>query len=492
MKNWRFLGICAGLLMTFAAQAADKNQQSSEYDISAREAEQKKVAEEVSMYPFVRSGAVPAEGVAGIKVNGNKVILLSYDDRYSVSESKDDLQFDQVDFFSKYPGLQTVELSGIGLDAKKLENLQKFIPKNIKGLAVRNCEVPKNETSRLADIIKVRNELVSFSMFFPKCDSETSVQFLEALNGYKDMRYLNFTFGHINSAGCKMIAELLKNSAGTIKGITIGVGIVENDEKHEGLQAVFEEIKGLSKLEKLEISFVEFPEELSGDLFKLIGDLGNLKDLRLFFGNHKDYDQKKLFENIEVCRDSIEKLKQLETLDISLMGLTGSFMQLLGQAVAVLPELRTLNISGNKLDEKAAEIFSNSFKNTDKLQVLMATDCCMDAQIFAALTRNLGSTALQLGYFSGNTIKGGIKNLPISAMADLTAVDFSDNDLGYGDVKVFTEQLKSNTSLKVINFGRNSGIVKAGSAEKAIAHDELEQWKLKTFADECAPALLGI
>lgn len=492
MKILRFSGICVGLLMTFALQAQNNSQQSSEYDINAREAEQKKAAEEVSMYPFVKSSAVPTEGVAGVKVDGNKVILLSYDDRYSVSESNEEILFDQVDFFSKYPELQTVELSGIGLDAKKLENLQKFIPKNIKGLTVRNCEVPKDETSRLVDIIKVRHDLVSFSMFFPKCASEISTQFLEALDGYKDMRYLNFTFGHVTGAGCKMIAELLKNSAGTVKGVTIGIGVVEDDEKHEGLQAIFDEIKELSKLEKLEISFVELPEELSGELFTIIGGLESLKDLRLFFGNHKDYDQKKLFENIEVCRDSIEKLKHLETLDISSMQLTESFMQLLGQAVAVLPELRTLNISGNRLDEKAAEIFSNSFKNADKLQVLMADDCCMDAQIFTALTRNLGKTSLQLGYFGRNTIKDGIKNLPVSAIADLAAVDFSDNELGYGDVKTFTGQLKSNTSLKVINFGGNSGIMKASTAEKAIAHDELEQWKLKTFAEECAPALLGV
>lgn len=480
-----------GILTTLSAQAQNRTNSES-YGVGANEIEQKKAVEELSMYPFVKTSSLAPTDVAGMKVQGHSVTLLSCDNKYLVLDLKDDIQFDQVDFFSKYPELQTVELSGIELTDQKLENLQKFIPRNLRGLTICNCEVVKSATSRLVDIIKTRNELVSFSMFFPKCSSEKSTQFLEAFNGCANMKFINFTFGHVSGVGCKIISELIKNSESTLKNATIGIGQVEADEKYEGLKAVLDAVKGVSSLEKLEISLVELPEELSGDLFKTIENLGALKSLRLFLGNHKEYDQVKLFENVEVCRNSIEKLKHLETLDISSMQLPESFMQLIGQAIATLPELRTLNISGNKLDEKAAEIFSNSFKSTDKLEVLIANDCSMDAQIFASLSRNLGSTSLQQGYFSENNIKDGIKSLPVAAMNDLVAVDFSYNGIGYGDVKRFTEQLKGGTSLKVVNFGGNSGILQASGAEKAIAHDELEQWKLKTFNEGSAPALLGV
>jgi Ran GTPase-activating protein (RanGAP) involved in mRNA processing and transport len=315
--------------------------------------------------------------------------------------------------------------------------------------------------------------------------------FLEALDQYGDMRFINLTFGHINTEGAKMIAEVLKNSSNTLQSLTLAIGYIENDDDNEGINVILDAISSLKNLKQLEISFLELNEDACYKLFEIIGNFTDLRQLRLYIGNHEDYDQIKLFNGCEVCRDSIETMKKLEVLDISLMNLPESYMQLFAQSVAYLPELRTLNISGNRLDEKGAEIFTNSFKNTDKLDVLMANSCNMDSQIFTTLCRSLNATSLREGYFSNNHIKEGIKGLPISSMKDLLVLDLSHNDISYSELNSFIESFNNATSVKVINLRGNFEEERDNNVLRNFQCDHLEQWKLKTFSDGRAPALLG-
>lgn len=476
--------MCVGTLLTTTAyvKGADVSQSSNNYVKSIQDKEG-----ELAMYPFVK-GSVGTDNAIGMKLSSNSVTLFSQDSKYSTAQEQKELTFDSTNFFSKYPNLQSIELNGIELTETKLENLQKFIPQKIRGLALCDCEVAEDDISRLADIINLRQKLISFSLSFPKCSAETAEKFLNISNVNKNIKYLGFTFGRVNDNGSKKIAELIKNSGDALKTLTLEIGYFEDEDNEEGLQAVIDAIQDLKNLERLEISFIELPESVSKKLFVALGKLKSLKNLKLFIGNHRDYDQVKLFENLELCRDSIAQMKELETLDISSMQLPESCMHLLGQAVESLSELRSINISDNKLDEKGAEIFANSFKSTKKLEVLIANNCELDAQIFAVLCRSLTNTSLKQGYFNNNSIGAGIKSIILSPMVSLVALDFSNNNLTYGNIVDFLKALKEPITLKCVNFS-DPTLLEVSHVERTLRHDEIEQWKLKSSA---TVALLGL
>lgn len=487
--------LCIGM-MFFSTQASLSGRKIKETSQTKRQNDlssmiDQSLEEEMKMYPFIKSKtALPAGEITSIRVGKEAITVFSSQNKYMSTTEQQEVMFDQVDFFSKYPELKNVELNDIELTDEKLENLQKFLPRKLTGLLICNCDIPKARTPRLVDIIKSRDNLVSFSLFFPRCSSKKSAMLLEALDGYENMKYLNLTFGHVSGKGCKMIAALLKNSKGTIKGLTIGIGQVQDDENNEGLHELIETINELPNLEQFEISFLELPEELVHSLFEGVGHLGNLERLRLFIGNHADYDQVGFFNNMENLRDSIASLEHLRSLDISLMELPGSIMQLLGQAVASLPELRNLNISYNKLDEKGAEIFSASMKQHGKIEVFTANGCDITAVAFGNLCRYLGGTDLRQMSLANNKIADGAKNLPIEQIP-LEIVDFSNNDMSYEDVRDFLNKVKPGTTLRILNFGNNSKIDELENVERTIEHDRVEQWRLN-FEDEKSPALFGL
>lgn len=483
--------VCAGTLLmpgVYAKKAGKSASKISSSDSSGKmnKSDLEEEKKQLAMYPFTK-GSVSAENVVGVKTGVDEVTLFSSENKYSTQKEQKDITFDSVTFFSKYPNLQSIELSGIELTEEKLENLQKFIPSKIKGLSICNCEVSEDKISRLEDIINLRKNLMSFSLSFPDCNSEKSTRFLGAMKACKDMKFLNFTFGCVNGNGIKMISELVKSSGSTLKGLTLGIGHIEEDEKDEGLLALLDAIQELANLERLEISFIELPEAASGKLFAVLGKLKKLKSLRLFFGNHRDYNQMKLFENLEVCRDAIAQMKQLENLDISSMKLPESYMHLFGQAVEFLPELKTLNISDNKIDEKGAEIFANSFKSAGRLEVLTAKNCNIDAQTFAVFCKNLGNTSLRQADFSSNLIGEGIKSISLGATPDLVVIDFSNNGATYENIIEFLKTLKAPIGLKCVNFS-DKNLLEISPVERILRHDEIEQWKLKSSAPI---ALLG-
>lgn len=474
--------ICVGTLVTTTAvKGAEVSQSSNSYAKSIQDKEM-----EFAMYPFVK-GSVSTDNAIGMKLTSNNITLFSQDSKYSTAQEQKELTFDSANFFSKYPNLQSIELNSIELTEAKLENLQKFIPQKIKGLALCDCEIAEDDISRLADIINLRQNLISFSLFFSKCSSEVSEKILKVSNVNKNIKYLSFSFGRVNDNGSKKIAELIKNSSNVLKSLTLEIRSLEDDDS-EGLQEIIEAMQDLKVLERLEFSFVELPEAVSKKMFVALGKLKSLKNLRLFIGNHQDYDQVKLFENLEICRDSIAKMKELENLDISSMRLPESYMHLFGQAVESLSELRSINISDNKIDEKGAEIFANSFKNTKKLEVLIANNCELDAQIFAVLCKSLTNTSLKQGYFNNNNIGAGIKSIISSPMAFLVALDFSNNSLTYGNIVDFLKVLKDPITLKCVNFS-DPALLEVSHVERTLRHDEIEQWKLKSSA---TVALLGL
>lgn len=475
--------VCMESLLTtcFCVKAAEMNA-TNDYIRSIREKE-----DELAMYPFVK-GNVGIESVVGMKLTSDEVTLFSKDNKYSVTKEQKDMAFDRVDFFSKYTNLGSVELNGVELTKDKLENLQKFIPQKIKGLAICDCNVSDDNISRLEDIINLRQKLSLFSLSFPNSSAETAERFLKISKVNKDIKYLGFTFGHLDGNGCQKVAKLVKNSGNALKSLTLGIKHFENDKDEEGLQAIVDAIQNSANLEYLDISFVELPESISGKLFSAFGKLTKLKTLKLFLGNYRDYDQAKLFENLEVCRNSIAGMKHLESLDISSMQLPESYMHLFGQAIASLPELVTLNISGNNIDEKGAEIFANSFKNTEKLEVLIANNCELDSQIFTVLCKTLSNTSLKQGYFSNNHIGAGIKNIISPMMMSLVGLDFSNNGLTYTNVVDFLKNLKEPITLKCVNFS-DPALLEVSNVERTLKHDEIEQWKLKSSA---TVALLGL
>lgn len=445
-----------------------------------------------AMYPFVKVDSMSKEDVAGLIIDNNAVYMLSFDKHFCPVQGSDataEVDFSDLDFFHQYPKLASVEIRNKKLTLQHLENLQTRMPAEIVGLSFNGCKIADDGKQMFPDVFSKREKLKSITVSMPTCTDEEAEAILTSLLTHIDLQYLNLSLGELTGTALISLSEIIGHSEQSLKGLTIGIGAIKNDSAYKGSDALIKALKKLEKLEQLELSMLELPEIHAKDLFGNIGELSHLTSLKLFFGNIHSYGSVELFESIEVLRDSLEKLKMLENLDISKMQLPGTIMQLFAQGLSLTHNLHTLNISNNQLDEKAAELLADSIKDMGQLETLFACNCEIDGQIFGALTKSFNETGLQAIWLGGNKIKDGITNMPVGQMQDIRCIDFSDNDLSYDDALKFVHMTKGHPTLKVVNFRNNTAIDKRSVPERKIQQDELVKWKLE---NNCEVAFFGL
>ncbi|MDR2157737.1 MAG: hypothetical protein LBO02_00240 [Holosporaceae bacterium] len=446
---------------------------------------------EENYYPFELSQTkIAAENVAGMRIKGNKVILLGFNNMCSVEDLPEDCDFSELDFFRQYPKLFSVELDGLFLTEAMLENLQKFLPSTLKSFLVRSCEIKKEYYELLADIFEKHKSLESVSVISPDLSGPESTRILESLKDHSEIRLLSITVGELTDVGEEYLASLISNSFRTLEGASLGWNKITG--RDDSYRNITEAIRKAEKLNKLEFSVVSLSENDLGLIVEAIGDLKNLRSLKIFFGNIGAHNHIRLFENVEIFQKSLANLSKLEALDISSAGFPSDVMQLIAQSISYMKNLKTLNISGNPLDEKSARSFSDAIKETDSITTLMANDCEMDAMAFEALCKSLANTSLMHLYFRGNSIKDGAKSLPVSSMPELLVVDFSKNEMSYDDAMSFIELTKDSIKLHIVNFKNNTGIESMSSIERTIKNDQLVGWKIKNYTNGHQVSFFGL
>ncbi len=452
--------------------------------------EQVATEEETENYPFKKSQSQLAnEDVVGIRVKDNKIILLGNNYTFSSENTSKAVNFSDINFFTKYPNLISVELCGLTLTKEIMENLRKHLPTTVLSIVIDMCDVKDIES--FSGVINEHTQLKSLTLRLFKCSAEDAENILSSFTEHSKLKFLNLGFATLNNNAMVHLSDVISRSKDSLKHISLAW---ENSEEinPDTYQKLSDSLKESSGLKRFELAVMSFPQNYLKIFFGALGHMQSLTDLKLFFGNTAEYDNVTLYESTEVLQTSLDNMPLLASLDISESHLSSEPLQLIFRSVANMSKLQTLNISGNSLDVKAAEVLSTSISSATELKTLLANECDMTAEVFGALCRNLANTGLRYLYFRGNQIKDGAKSLPISSMNDVLIIDFSQNDMSYDNAMDFIKQTANHPKLHIVNFKNNSAIEALSGPERAIRNDELVEWKIKNYASTRQVSYFGL
>ncbi len=445
----------------------------SSYEPASKSAED---IEKADMHPFVlATGKIIDDDVVGLRITNDNLFILGSDKTYNKEQLSKNSEFEEFDFFSKYPNLITVDFNNISFSKKKLENLQKFLPRTLKNIILNKCKISKKDYAELVDVLLLNENLIAITLIQPECELAESTKLAETISQLKNLEAANITLGQIGEQALEGLTTMLKASSDTLESLKLGFRSVENCPEYENFLSTLGELKNLKEFE---FASLDTNEEQLNLFFESLQNLSSLQRLKFYFDDFAKHDHVKSYHNSVVFRDALIKMQDLEALDISYMEIPLASMQMLSQALPQLPKLKSLNISGNTLDVETAKDISNAIKDCSELTTLFANQCGMTSEIFSSLCNNLGSTGLKYLYFRGNSIKDGAKSLPIQQMKYAVVIDFSQNDITYDSALDFVYLTQDHPSLHIVNFHNNVPILKLSSQERSAKNDILVKWKI--------------
>ncbi|MDR3179846.1 MAG: hypothetical protein LBT70_03015 [Holosporaceae bacterium] len=428
--------------------------------------------------PFSESaGKVANDDVAGIRVVGDKFVLLGYGKNCSMEPFALDESFSDLNFFKRFPKLLSAEFTGIELTKDRLENIQKFLQKDIQNLVIDGCDIKPEYVELLADIVKKRTTLKNVTFRLIDILPESINVLLGALSDLSELKTICLAFDEIDKESCEGITHLIKSSAETLRNLSLAWSKILSKEEEGEYHNFSEAIGELKNLKLFELCMLQINEKETVDLFAGIRHLTSLIRFKLFLGNISIQNEVKLFENAESLGDALKDMAQLMSLDLSGMKLPKDVMQVLAQNVGYLKKLKYLDISNNSIDKETAEILADSFKENEELRTLIINSCGLTAQTFSSLVKNLNNAKISILYARDNLIKEGIKGLPVKNMIDLQLIDFSKNELDFATVMEFIKLTAEHPRLQAVNLGENSAIDDMDPVDKKIKRNDLENWK---------------
>ena len=176
---------------------------------------------EFENYPFKKAqGSLPADQVCGMRIKNGKIILLGYDHTFGEEQMKDGEDFSDPNFFKKYPKLMSVEMSAVQLTDEALENLQTYLPSNLKMLIIDSCAIGKKNYPVLADIIEKHNSLVSVRIRQYSATPEQAGTIVDSLMHLENLRCLGLGLGQVDEKTVGMIGNCIHKSKDTLKDLS--------------------------------------------------------------------------------------------------------------------------------------------------------------------------------------------------------------------------------------------------------------------------------
>ncbi|GHT93386.1 hypothetical protein FACS1894122_08520 [Alphaproteobacteria bacterium] len=489
------LGMFSALLLhntTFGAPKAKSSEKTSENSSQKKQKSSSEDNYSIKGGQFYEesAGKIADDDVAGIRVVKDKIILLGYDRKSSSEAMKADEAFSNLNFFKKYSKLVSAEFTEIELTKDRLENIQKFLQKEIKNIVIDSCKIEPDNIALLADVITKRNEIknVTFRLIDNESDGYDAI--ISAIEGLSELKTICLAFDKIKNDSCQKISELIKKSAASLKNLSLAWnGVVETDKEAEAYQKLSEAIGELNGLKAFELFLMSIDEKNTATLFAGVRNLTALSRFKLFLGNISVQNEVKLFENAESLGETLKEMTQLVTLDISGMKLPTDVMQVLAQNLKFLTKLECFNLSDNTIDAQCAEILAASMKEMSKLQTLAINGCELSAPLFATLCKAFDHSPMTMLYARNNAIKEGVRSLPIKTMADLKLADFSKNEVSFENAMELIKLTVDHPKLQAINFRENAPLDSMEEADKKIKRDELENWKRE---NKCHVAFFGL
>jgi Leucine-rich repeat (LRR) protein len=432
---------------------------------------------EESYLPFEKSsGELKPEEIIGILIKKSKVVYFSSDYRFFSKELPQGSSL--PDNFSDFHNIANVELNGVTLKREMMEDVQKHtVDDPLKGLTFRSCKADEEGREMIVNIIGKHPSVSYITIMQTDMTGKKAEDLLSTICS-RQMDCLKILLGEITSDAGGFLQNSLKTSEKSLKELMIGSVHIQQGV----LSEIAKVLPNLKSLQELELSF---PSLLINDIRAVFGAIGKLKKLRklkIFIGEWVPEDAKsknvEQFESAEILKESLSKLPNLELLDISHMNLPTEIMQSIATGIGYISNLRTLNLTGNVIDEKVAASFKEAFeKSNGFLTTLIANNCAMTDESFGIFAQSLPKIPLEYLYVRNNQIKSP-KRFPVDSMPQIILIDLYGNSISLDEAMEFIKLIPADSALRAVNLKGNPS-EHAPNSQLIMMYNELEMEKQK-------------
>ncbi|GHU16000.1 hypothetical protein FACS189472_00080 [Alphaproteobacteria bacterium] len=437
-------------------------------------------------------GRIAEDNVAGICIKKNEIILLGYDKKYTSEPLKDGETFSDINFFKKYPKLVSVEFTEIELPKERLENIQKFLPKNIKNIVIDSCKIESENIEQLADVIKKRKKIKNVTIRLIDNGTEALGRILSAIAELSNLTTLCLTFDKVTKELCQTISKIIKRSSKTLANVTLAWdsldeqdaggekeaetkkdtdgekekeaeketdGEKENEDKKKAEGKKDEEDKKESDGEKETEAEKEADGAKESAAYQLLAEsIGKINEPKTFeLSIMKIIDEKSTTDLFS----GIAKLTKLSTFklflgNISVQNRVELFAnaETLGNSLKEMTQLVALDISGMMLPKDVMQVLAQDLKNLEKLKSLDLSGNAITPECAEALAESLKGKGLITLAVNGCELTASTFSTLCKALdnSPLTILYASNNAIKEG---IKSLPVKTMTNLKVVDFSKN-------------------------------------
>lgn len=483
-----FLSIAAFFLCVLGSSSAS-NVNGTNNDETA-----KKKDELAENFPFSKSSSqIEKDKVVGLRIEKETITYLGRENTF-FSENVPSVEdrFSNLNFFSQYPELLSVEIKDTALSSQDLENICNFITssKKIKNLVFDSCIIAEEDTKYITDTIENLDSLIAVSVKFLKTKNKkgklTSLplqavqEITQAISVRKNLTSLSVAFDAMSTKSCEHIISVLNQSKNMIM-LSLCWNEIIGEETEESYNALSEALSSLKELKTLCLSVMYVPETCIDAQIKSLSQLQKLTNLTYLIGNLKD--MKGLFEHATNFSNALENLPLLSSLRLQNMGLPATATQPIMQSFSKLTKLTYLDMSGNKIDKEGGVIAGSSLKNAESLRALILRNCDISAETATEISKAFSSTSLTIICLGNNQIKEGIKALRLSDCPYLRYVDLAMNGASGEDIMDFVKNTISHESLNTADLRNNSDT--SGKQRDEIARMKADNKSTIMYLVEC-------
>ncbi|MBR1734246.1 MAG: hypothetical protein IJ730_02175 [Alphaproteobacteria bacterium] len=429
--------------------------------------------EKIANYPFVKSeSSIDPENVVGLVIDNKGTTLLGKDNDFypSIENSGEkNSRFANLDVFSQYPNLISIEFRNLELSEQDLENICNFIGDcKLYNLSFNCCIIDEKNYGFIVDSIKKLDSLKALTLKFikrkvkngkPKSISIKTIESItESFAEKKNFVSLNIAFDKISVKSLNHINSLIKGSP-YINQISLLWSDLAGDKRKEAYNDLADNLSSLENcLTKLHISFLYIPDECIDPICESIAKQSNLKSLKFLIRNLGE--GKNGFDHASSLAKSISNLESLTNLSLQNMRLPASATQPIIKSLEKLTELTFLNLSNNDINKEGAHIFSEISAKLVKLKTLNMRKCNISAESFSEISKIFSSAPLKIACFGNNNIKESINNLQLAECDNLKFIDLVGNNISSESIMNFITNTVSNEYLQKVDLRNNSDMTK--------------------------------
>ena len=428
--------------------------------------------EKIANYPFTKSESqLESENVVGMKIDKKGTTLFSNENTYYTENSGEGNNFSNINIFSQYPKLISVEFRNLTFSGQDLENIRNFINENreskIKNLSFSSCVIDEKDIEYITDTISKLNDLKSITIKFLKTknkkgkteaiSSKAVEEITKVLSEKKNITSLTIAFNQITVDSLNHINSMIKLSP-NMKMLSLLWDDVIGNEREEAYKTFSDNLAELKNLKHLYLSLLYVPESCIDGLFDSISKQNTLTNLTLLIKNLKE--SKNAYEHASNLAKAISELPALSSIRLQNMQLPANAVQPIIKSFEKLSKLSYIDLSNNKIDKNAATVFADTMKNNEKLKVLNMRKCSINADSFAEISKVFGSLPLVVICFGENKIKEGISNLQLSENTSLRFIDMAKNSISSDAIINFISSTITHNSLKKVDLRGNCNMEK--------------------------------